>query len=152
MNRAGIWITQTFGALTTLHTSFLALGHWPRLSLVCLYLVLALWALYKGLIAQSSGERAASFSLLFAVRLVAFVTRLGTGKVAHSLHLAHVVMQEVAPIVGVIFSVCRFPERFCPGYFDLLLNSHNIMHCLVLLGGYHMHCAFLADIHILFPT
>lgn len=164
---AGIWITQTFGALTTLNASFMALGEPSRRAFLGLYLCLAMWALRKGFIARSASQRALSFAPLVAMRSVALVARLSTSLlVANSWHLTHLLNQELLPILGAFLSATRVPERFCPGVFDLFLNSHNLMHCLVLfssvslstanpfftlqvvLGGIHMHHSFLYDIAI----
>lgn len=38
-------------------------------------------------------------------------------------------------IVGVLIYVARVPERFRPGKFDLVGNSHNIWHCFVLMAA-----------------
>ena len=38
-------------------------------------------------------------------------------------------------IVGVLIYVSRIPERFRPGKFDLLGNSHNIWHLFVVAAA-----------------
>ncbi len=147
---AGIWITQTFGALTTLTVSFLTFGDPFRRAFLLLYLATACWALHRGLTAGSAWQRALSFAPLVIMRALALVARLSTRQVVvHSWHLAHVLNQEVLPILGAFISAARIPERFSPGAFDLALNSHNLMHCLVLLGGLHMHFCYLIDIEII---
>ncbi len=37
-------------------------------------------------------------------------------------------------IVGAVIYILRIPERFKPGLFDYIGNSHNIFHLFVLLG------------------
>lgn len=39
-------------------------------------------------------------------------------------------------LVGVVFYIVQFPERFFPGYFDCSFHSHVIWHCFVLAGAY----------------
>lgn len=147
---AGIWITQTFGALTTLNASFIVYGTMVRQSITAFYLCLSLWALYKALSGRSAWQRALSFTLLVTVRIIAFIVRLSTADYhLDRNHLLHVTMQELLPILGAFLSATRIPERFCPdGWLDLAFNSHNIMHCMVVLGAVHMHFAFLVDIEI----
>lgn len=147
----GIWITQTFGALTTISSSFILCSQSLCTSLLTIYLILSLFALYKSLTASSAWQRPVSFALLVCVRIIAFIVRLGTHSTYPGVyqHLWHVVMQEVWPILGSIISATRVPERFFPGHFDHFLNSHNIMHVMVLAGGWHMHLAFLTDIQII---
>ena len=159
IDMAGIWVTQTFGALTTLNASFIAQPFWIREGFVYVYLGFSVGALYNGLTALTAWQRASSFTLLVVMRVIALMVRLNTiitssvtEQQQHYWHLVNVVMQELWPILGAIISATRFPERFCPGYFDLICNSHNIMHCLVVLGGVHMHLAFLTDIHTIFDS
>lgn len=147
---AGIWITQTFGALTTISVSFITFSETVRCAFLLLYLCLALCSLQRGLTARNSWQRAASFGPLVMMRAIALVARLSTKQVLpDSWHLVHVLNQEVLPILGAFISSARIPERFFPGLFDLMLNSHNIMHCLVVMGGLHMHWCFLTDIQII---
>lgn len=145
----GIWITQTFGALTTITVSFIAFSEPVRRAFLLLYLCLALSSLHRGLTARNAWQRAASFGPLVMMRALALLARLSSGQVLDNWHLTHVLNQEVLPILGALISATRIPERFFPGLFDLMLNSHNIMHCLVVLGGLHMHCCFLTDIQII---
>lgn len=147
---AGIWITQTFGALTTISVSFITFSEPVPSAFLLLYLGLALCSLHRGLTARSAWQRALSFTPLVMMRALALLARLSTKQVLpNSCHLTHVLNQEVLPILGAFISAARIPERFYPGVFDLMLNSHNIMHCLVVLGGLHMHSCFLTDIEII---
>lgn len=47
--------------------------------------------------------------------------------------------------IGVLLSVFKVPERFSPGTFDLLLNSHNLMHIMCVVGALPMHRAVMRD-------
>ena len=58
----------------------------------------------------------------------------------------HIVMQEAWALIGSFLSATRVPERWFPGRFDFLLNSHNLMHILVVFGAVHMHAAASADL------
>ena len=60
--------------------------------------------------------------------------------------LIHVVAQEAWAVVGCVISATRVPERWFPGRFDLLLNSHNLMHVFVVIGAVHMIAAARADL------
>lgn len=55
-------------------------------------------------------------------------------------------MQEILPIIGAVISATRVPERWWPGKFDYILNSHNIMHVFVVLGANHLHLATCSDL------
>ncbi|KAJ9557952.1 hypothetical protein OSB04_012566 [Centaurea solstitialis] len=38
-------------------------------------------------------------------------------------------------LIGTMFYVCRIPERWKPGWFDLAGHSHQIFHCFVIMGA-----------------
>lgn len=59
--------------------------------------------------------------------------------------LYHVFLQDFWSLVGAVISASLIPERWLPGRFDYVFNSHNIMHVLVVLGGLHMHWAMQKD-------
>ena len=144
---SGIWFTQTFGALTTISVSFAALEDSHRHLIIGFYLLLSVYALYKGITAKNTWQRMSSFVALVVIRVFAFIYRQNTSNEPLSgYHLMHVINQEALPILGAIISAARLPERFYPGQFDLIFNSHNIMHCLVVAGGIHMHLAFRQEI------
>ena len=44
---------------------------------------------------------------------------------------SHVVLQDLIAIIGVYIGAVRIPEKWFPGQLDLVFNSHNIMHVLV---------------------
>lgn len=112
--------------------------------------MLSLYALYKGLTAENTWQRMSSFVALVTIRVMAFVYRQSTAGEypLEGYHLLHVINQEALPILGAILSAARLPERFWPGRFDLFCNSHNLMHCLVVAGGIHMHLAFRKEIEL----
>ncbi|KAJ3397961.1 hypothetical protein HDU92_000062 [Lobulomyces angularis] len=46
-------------------------------------------------------------------------------------------------ICGATLYVCRIPERFAPGKFDILFHSHQFWHCTVFLGAFvHLNGLF----------
>lgn len=49
-------------------------------------------------------------------------------------------------LVGGVVGAIHVPEKWFPGQFDMWLNSHNIMHVLVVLAVYFMHHATIADL------
>ena len=48
-------------------------------------------------------------------------------------------------IAGVLIGAARVPERFFPGSFDYVFNSHNIMHVMTVGGSWSMHKAVTMD-------
>ena len=49
--------------------------------------------------------------------------------------LGYICVTAACHLVGLIMYAARIPERFYPGKFDLIGQSHQIMHCSVVLGA-----------------
>ena len=47
--------------------------------------------------------------------------------------------QDAVSILGGAIGAMRIPEKWFPGLVDYYLNSHNIMHVLVVVAVYSMH-------------
>lgn len=58
--------------------------------------------------------------------------------------LKYVGYEALAYLSGAAIYAFRFPERLYPGTFDMIGNSHQIFHCLVVVGAY---CHFRALVH-----
>lgn len=61
-------------------------------------------------------------------------------KLIHFFILFHfAVFQDGVSIIGGAIGAEHLPEKWCPGSVDFCLNSHNIMHVLVVVAVYSMH-------------
>lgn len=49
--------------------------------------------------------------------------------------LAYESVMALSYLMGTMFYVCRIPERWKPGFFDLACHSHQIFHVFVVLGA-----------------
>ncbi|RWS14955.1 progestin and adipoQ receptor family member 4-like protein [Dinothrombium tinctorium] len=134
----GIWVTQSFGASTTVYTSVRLCPHCFRCPFLILYALLSIRALRDSAWASCVWRRRLGFSFLVFMRLIALSCRLVT--------IDYDEGSETLPIVGAFISASRIPERWWPGTFDYIFNSHNIMHVFVILGGMHMHYATCSDL------
>jgi predicted membrane channel-forming protein YqfA (hemolysin III family) len=144
----GIWVTQSFGAITTIYSSVVTFPVWFQYFFIGLYAILSLFSLREGVLADSAWKRPASFAFLFVMRIIAIGLRINTSPFRKNanMQLFHVIMQEFWPLVGAFISATRIPERYWPGIFDYFFNSHNIMHCFVVFGAIHMHWATHDDL------
>ena len=169
----GIWVTQALGAATTIYTSVHCYSDTVRLTMITCYVLASVASLRDSLTARSAWSRILGFASLFLLRIIAFGLRvadpatLSGGSVsplsatrtlpsstplslAYTMRreqpLIHVVMQEAWAVVGSVISATRVPERWFPGSFDYLFNSHNVMHVFVVLGAWHMVAAARADL------
>ena len=149
----GIWITQSVGAVPAIYSSCIAFPLWFQYLFIGLYAILSIFSLKYGMLADSAWKRPASFTLLFLMRVVAFILRIQSNSVRNSfIQLFHLIMQDLWPLIGAVLSATRIPERYYPGVFDYFFNSHNIMHCFVIFGAIHMHLAFNYDLQWLTNT
>lgn len=49
-------------------------------------------------------------------------------------------------MIGATIGALRVPEKWIPGRLDLILNSHNVMHVMVVLAVFSMHTATVKDL------
>lgn len=49
-------------------------------------------------------------------------------------------------VTGAAIGAMHIPEKWFPGTVDIYLNSHNIMHVLVVAAVYSMHIATMRDL------
>lgn len=55
-------------------------------------------------------------------------------------------LQDLIAVIGATIGALRIPEKWIPGRLDLVLNSHNVMHVMVVLAVCSMHTATLKDL------
>ncbi|XP_069700169.1 progestin and adipoQ receptor family member 4 isoform X2 [Periplaneta americana] len=146
LDMLGIWISQSFGALPMVYASVFCLPWACRWLILSSYCLLSMWGLYKALTAWSPWERRLCFLLPFVMRLLLCGLRyspLGGGDPAS---LVHVILQDAVSALGGAIGAMHIPEKWFPGTVDMYLNSHNIMHVLVVMAVYSMHQATVRDL------
>ncbi|GLG96864.1 Adiponectin receptor protein [Gryllus bimaculatus] len=142
----GIWMSQSFGALPMVSASVFCLPWACRCLVMLSYCLLSVWGLYKALTAWSPWERRLCFSMPFIMRIFLCglrYTSLGGGD-PNMFH--HIILQDAVSAVGGAIGAMHIPEKWFPGTVDLYLNSHNIMHVLVVTAVYSMHRATVSDL------
>ncbi|XP_018576248.1 progestin and adipoQ receptor family member 4 [Anoplophora glabripennis] len=143
----GIWVSQSFGAMPMIFATSYCLPHTIRSFLITSYCLLSIWGLYKALTAWSPWERRLCFLLPFIMRILLWclrVTSFGGGDPAA---FTHVILQDVVSIAGGAIGALHIPEKWFPGCVDMYLNSHNIMHIMVVAAVYFMHTATMRDLN-----
>ncbi|XP_030080768.1 progestin and adipoQ receptor family member 4 isoform X2 [Drosophila hydei] len=145
LDMVGIWVSQSFGALPLVTATTLCFTPILKWFIITAYCVLSLWGLYKALTASSPWQRRLCFALPFGMRSVLTFLRI-RGMVGGShMALSHVYLQDGVSILGGAIGAMRIPEKWFPGLVDFYLNSHNIMHVLVVVAVYSMHKATIKD-------
>ncbi|XP_017963020.2 progestin and adipoQ receptor family member 4 isoform X1 [Drosophila navojoa] len=148
LDMVGIWVSQSFGALPLVTATTLCFTPILKWFIITAYCLLSLWGLYKALTASSPWQRRLCFALPFAMRSVLTFLRI-RGMVGGShMALSHVYLQvevDGVSILGGAIGAMRIPEKWFPGLVDFYLNSHNIMHVLVVVAVYSMHKATIKD-------
>lgn len=59
---------------------------------------------------------------------------------------SHFLFQDIIAVFGGAMGAMNIPECWYPGKLDLVANSHNIMHVLVVYAAYQMHLAVVGDL------
>ncbi|XP_023035517.1 progestin and adipoQ receptor family member 4 isoform X2 [Drosophila willistoni] len=145
LDMVGIWVSQSFGALPLVTATTLCFTPILKWFIIISYCVLSLWGLYKALTASSPWQRRLCFALPFGMRSILTFMRI-RGMVGGShMALSHVYLQDGVSILGGAIGAMRIPEKWFPGVVDFYLNSHNIMHVLVVVAVYSMHKATIKD-------
>ncbi|XP_016987364.1 progestin and adipoQ receptor family member 4 isoform X2 [Drosophila rhopaloa] len=145
LDMVGIWVSQSFGALPLVTATTLCFPPVLKWLIIISYCVLSLWGLYKALTASSPWQRRLCFALPFGMRSILTFLRI-RGMVGGShMALSHVYLQDGVSILGGAIGAMRIPEKWFPGVVDFYLNSHNIMHVLVVVAVYSMHKATIKD-------
>nr|XP_017031428.1 progestin and adipoQ receptor family member 4 isoform X1 [Drosophila kikkawai] len=148
LDMVGIWVSQSFGALPLVTATTLCFPPVLKWLIIVSYCLLSLWGLYKALTASSPWQRRLCFALPFAMRSILTFLRI-RGMVGGShMALSHVYLQvevDGVSILGGAIGAMRIPEKWFPGVVDFYLNSHNIMHVLVVVAVYSMHKATIKD-------
>lgn len=140
----GIWMSQSFGAITFVTaTAFCWRIKWL---LIFAYCVLCLWGLYKALLASSPWQRRLCFLFPFVMRMHLVVLRMFKLAGGNTESMVHVYLQDGVSIIGGAIGAMNIPEKWLPGNVDFCLNSHNIMHVLVVVAVYSMHQATMRDL------
>jgi len=110
------------------------------------YLLLSGYGVYCAVTARDNVHRLQSFAWQALFRFVLFLLRLtGVGKGSPASLRLYLTMDALA-LVGGLVNISRLPERFSPGRFDYWLNSHQIMHIMVILSILYLHWGTLEDL------
>ncbi|XP_075148787.1 uncharacterized protein LOC142222505 [Haematobia irritans] len=145
LDMVGIWVSQSFGALPLVTaTTFCFSTKWKWL-IILSYCLFSLWGLYKALTASSPWQRRLCFALPFTMRSLLTFFRTAGVVGGNPVALPHVILQDAVSVIGGAIGAMRIPEKWFPGLVDFYLNSHNIMHVLVVIAVYSMHMATVKD-------
>nr|CAH7742376.1 unnamed protein product [Callosobruchus chinensis] len=142
----GIWVSQSFGAMPMIFATTYCLPNHIKTFLITCYCLFSIWGLYKALIAWSPWERRLCFLLPFVMRILVWFLRLSKLGGGDPAALVHVILQDVVSITGGAIGALHIPEKWFPGAVDMYLNSHNIMHVMVVAAVYSMHTATMRDL------
>lgn len=149
LDMVGIWVSQSFGALPLVTATTLCFTFKWKWCIIISYCLLSLWGLYKALTASSPWQRRLCFALPFTMRsILTFLRTIGVVG-SNRITMSHVYLQLVVDgvsILGGAIGAMRIPEKWFPGLVDYYLNSHNIMHVLVVVAVYSMHQATVREL------
>ncbi|XP_011146651.1 progestin and adipoQ receptor family member 4 [Harpegnathos saltator] len=142
----GIWLCQSFGAIPMIAAAVHCLADNVWYCCIFIYCSLSMWGLLKAMTARSPWERRLCFAPPFLMRMIVMTLRcFGIGGGSPEA-LIHIILQDLIAVIGATIGALRIPEKWIPGRLDLVLNSHNVMHVMVVLAVCSMHTATLKDL------
>ncbi|XP_070509285.1 progestin and adipoQ receptor family member 4 [Chironomus tepperi] len=142
----GIWMSQSFGALPFVIASVFCMSGFIKWLTIISYCIFCIFGLQKALTAASPWQRRLCFALPFLMRAILTILRLSKYAGGNPTAMTHVFLQDGVSIFGGAIGAMHIPEKWFPGCLDYYLNSHNIMHVLVVVAVYSMHQATVRDI------
>jgi len=142
----GIWFTQTFGALVTIAAATHCFQYETKCWLLVFYSLLCFVCLYQAMTVSTVWGRRFAFSAPFVIRILCLILRLSSFGGGAPNTTLYVILQDMLAILGGYIGAVNIPEKWFPGKCDLLCNSHNIMHVLVVMAVYQMHQAATLDL------
>ena len=144
----GIWLASTFTNVAFIKATFYCLFWWDKLVLP-LYGCTAVIALVLSARGKNARERLRPLVYLGASRILLYTSRYALAFAGYPTARVSTTWiffaAECFGCLGGIVNVSRFPERWFPGKFDYLGNSHNIMHILVIGCPLACHFATVID-------
>lgn len=143
----GIWINQSFGALPMVTATTYCLPLPVRWFFTSAYVLMSLRGFYKAMTAWSPWERRLCFLFPFTIRMALLVIRTTSYGGGDPASYIHIVLEDLVSVIGAAIGAMHIPEKWYPGAVDLYLNSHNIMHVLVVAAVYSMHVSTVRDLH-----
>ncbi|XP_012283066.1 progestin and adipoQ receptor family member 4 isoform X2 [Orussus abietinus] len=146
LDMTGIWLCQSFGAVPMMAAAVHCLPGIPWYCCIAFYWFLSFWGLFKAMHAKSPWERRLCFSPPFLMRMLVLILRCNGIGGGSPDALGDIMLQDLMAVIGGTIGAMRIPEKWIPGQVDFILNSHNIMHVMVVLAVCSMHAATLRDL------
>ncbi|XP_050537260.1 progestin and adipoQ receptor family member 4 [Daktulosphaira vitifoliae] len=142
-----IWLAQYMGGIPVVSVTIYYLPSYTKVIIGVFYWAICIWGLYK--VFKVNNFIKASrfyFFLPITIRMTSVILRSTSHGGGSQSALGYVVLADLSSVIGGIINASRWPEKYFPGNFDFVFNSHNIMHLLVLLAMYWMHQVNIQDI------
>lgn len=143
----GVWAINAFGALCGIRSTFYCL---PLLNTISLtfYITMSLLSICFILVANTAKERFKPLVLFGVMRYFFLAVRLTLFAFNWSTTISCVpyyISMDLIAFCGGALNVARIPERWCPGKYDIIGNSHQIMHILTVLSVVCLHLGSVGD-------
>ena len=150
----GVWAVNTFGYIIAIITTFEC---FPSIQLLAvgIYLLLSAIALYYLVTAKTAMERFVPLTFYAVSRPLIILSRFFINFMdihSHGLTYRYYILMDCVALIGAAINVCKFPERFRPGLFDIYFNSHQIMHLCAMGSIIFLNEAVKLDVIFLSQT
>jgi len=139
----GIYLVFLFAQPSVIWFGFTCFPH-LRVPFLVFYYSIGLFSAVKAMQTNSVEERAKYMGCTGIARGTVMIVRfvIGAGRVST---LAVYLMADVAGLLGAIVNSSMVPEKWYPGKFDYVFNSHQIMHIFAFIALYGVYIAICED-------
>ena len=142
----GIWIAQAFGGLIEVYTLLSCLSVGWCCFWLGVYGAISIYCLYKGITARTLWDRRLCFVGPCIMRILSLFLRFISWGGGHPNAFRHMLAHDLLAVLGGVAGATKLPEKWFPGKFDLVGNSHNIMHIVAVASVYHLHQGAVLDL------
>ena len=147
-NPAWCWNARSWILMYGIRATFHCLPVLRSLSLP-FYIMVSLLSIYLILVASSPKERFKPLMLFglmryffVAVRILLYIFDIRKCSISA---LPYYLSMDFLAFIGGALNVARIPERWFPGKFDIIGNSHQIMHVVTVLSTICLHIGSVKD-------
>ena len=148
LDMLGIWLVTTFGVIVFIKVTFFCFP-WLYKMVLTAYSLVGVVNLIYFLRGKTVRERFEPLVWMGLVRSLLYALRgymVWSGYTSVKVKTVWFLLgMELFGFLGGVINTSRFPERWLDGKLDYMLNSHNIMHVVVLACPVFLHFGIVLD-------
>lgn len=145
----GIWLVTTWGPVAFIKATFFC-SPWLYKMVLLLYFLISSISLVYVVRGKDAEERVVPVMCVGLFQMVIYISRVymaWTGHMTAKVEAFWIFMvMELLGLLGAVFHISQYPERWVNGKLDYLWNSHNILHILSAICPILLHLGTIIDV------